>query len=675
MQRTTSEETTFSTLLEGHWELVIGMVDNYFNIPDTAQATLVCKEWNGFFNSHNLLAKKLQKKISDEFGINFELVKLKRFTNNITILKMINQHLACLKKRAHLLPSFLQGFCSRAVNHASLLVCCTDNPSLFFDSILPEFYPAWEQIAITAGCNNIANHFFEMSQDKPAFVKMAVQALNLDLLIAIQQRPDSEKTGLDLDRQIVFCAAALGDLERIKAIFQSENEYLKELLSNKDELRNKLPLSKNPNQLIHLILDRSHMLRVTARSGNLDAFRYLFSLVEPSPFEFSLFEEAVRSDNTELMDYLIKEHPAEIEGVVWAQMDVIALALQEKCFKMALHLLTTFNITPEPDLVDEIVSCGNMECFNYLLGPRFSLKDDLATNQARGHELLGIAASGGCLNVVRYLISTFHLSPSQETLSQAAKSGNTALMRYLLHPDNNFQLVLHPSCFWELPSSELLQLMKEYNVPLAISFEQKAHLMYQMVCSVKDNGQIELFNDFINPDSNFLSWLPTSYQSNAPLLNDMIRWASGLKNIPHSNDLGEAQKDIANNMISHLLVSAVCGHHCFVHLHHYGTTRFNETKAKEFISETFDHSTHHFSQLLSYIMNSPHFSDEAKQFFISETTELSSRQTTLPVVRKYLSPYIKAFTPSAESTPGEKIKEETPTEKETPPTVKLNRGP
>jgi len=676
------EETSFSTLLRGPWELVVAMTDEHFDIPTTAQATLVCQEWNSFFNTqHHLLTKKIQIKISEEFGIDLDI--LKRCTNKINTLKILYQHLTHLKKRTHLLPSFLRGFCTFASNHVSLLTCCTDNPALFFNHIFSDFYPAWEQIAITAGCNNIAKRFFVMSQDKPAFVKMAAHALNLDLLLAIQQLPDSEKMCPDLNKTIVLCAAELGDLARIKAAFQAEP--LKETFSSeaeKNNLLNKSARSGNPDLLRYLLEEqeqqlepRLNTLNFAALSGNLEAFRYVLSLVGISEVNFNTFEYAAQSDNPELMDYLIKEHPAEIEGAAEEQQDLITLAIEEKRFKMALHLLTIFVITPDQELLNKVVSSGNMECFNCLLSPRFSIKDELEKNTTQCDMLLETAARSGCLNVVRCLINTFHVLPQQETLSQAVKSGNTPLMRYLLDPKNNFQLTLIPAWFLIFPSLTLMKLLHEYKLPLIILPEQKTNLIREIIYSVKDNGDFELFYHFINPLSFFLAWNPSSHQANLSLLNTLSQCAYAFKDIHFANESDEPQKDIGGNIISRLLYSALEGYLSFTHLHHYGTSDFDETQAKEAVSNTLAYSTYHFSHVLRHIMSNPHFSSEAKQFFISVTNEILSQRTISQVERKFLSDLIKPFLPSTENTNGEKIKEETLTEKDNPSTLKLNRGP
>jgi len=725
----TENETSSSIRQRKLYELLRETTEQYCDIPTFSQISLVCRGWNMFFYSSYLT--KIQIKISELFGIDLALLKSvsSQFSREfdrreITVLQTIYQHLLRLKKRAPLLDkgghNFFQLFYTRPSNHAALLACCTDNPTYFFRSLLPEHWLLWEQLAIAAGCNTIAMAFYHETKDKISIIKIAAAVLNLELLLEIKKQAHGDQSLINMDLDIIYCAAALGDLERIRSIFESMSaQSLQQFFSRNgrdDTLLNNALLSDN-DPLLHYLIealqreepDAVNTLIISAASkGSLQSLRLLISRTKLN-LRNALLPAAISGDNPELIHFLVIEHQYGMNENAKTQYELVASAIKRRHTKVALYLLTNnpFNITPDEQMLQDATSYNvlqlpddadrdSLETLSCLLSPQFHLRNALEKDPTKCYSLLHRAAASGYLRVVTYLVQTFDLSPDEETRHQAVLSCNPKLIQYFLTPGNS----LPKEWFAEallgegILSIEFITLLTSvYPLhSLKLNIDEKEVLLKKAISSAHTRGDFEVLYYFLT--NSFFMCPPQSFQLEGSLgrvlreraeqFSKKRTYEKSFKEDPSLYEAMQILPGFAQNsimlVINKILLSVGFSYALFSQLLLYDTAIFQESEAKKNLYRIFHHSFAHFHYALNYICNTSLFS-EAKQFVINETRGLLDCQNLSSIEKEHLQRVLAELTsPLAPEKPerGEKrIREEKTKEgnKKDGPDFKRNKGP
>ncbi|MFC3907816.1 hypothetical protein ACFORL_01805 [Legionella dresdenensis] len=363
--------------------------------------------------------------------------------------------LKTLADRQKKLPRYLQHAYQSEENKFYQLLCCIDEDNLFFEIVLPEEWCLWAELSLFADCINIPKAFYDSQRNSiippmfhPYFTwhkyceeseQLTYSFLFLSAMAGHEYfvqflLPQLTVIDLKLYQRLIYFAAKSGNETLVMALV--EKKRLKSLKLSLDQCLNPdnngfwkitYPLygaieSGNidlVDRLINLGASlKSHSLDIAASSGSLEMLLFIKEKLD-IPFSDSQVFRATRSPNSDMLLYLLNRVPRQITpGLLnYAQYT-------NNSFNVKILLIYSSISIDLAQLNEWIAPLGDLELLKEIIS-EFNLIPDKST--------LDFGARSGNLAIVTYLIS-LGLKPNYYTLVCAAESGNHQLVRYLLTP-------------------------------------------------------------------------------------------------------------------------------------------------------------------------------------------------------------------------------------------------
>jgi hypothetical protein len=462
-------------------------ISTYLNIQKLSRIRLVCKNWSKLF----LSPKLWKEKIMQDFNVPLASLNALESVANENTAKPYQRFYQILytltrAKDQKILPKHLAFNLAEFFKEPLYLACCFDDTDYFFSHAEQiNDYMDMCLINIYSGHHRITERLLQSGCDLVVIelVKAALMINNISLLhLIIDQRLAAFSLPLPL-QELINLAKNLGCFELVKAELEPKFKgRLDELILNVIFHPNKSIqsidglLSDPKKQLeiavklgdfnsvkkltappFNLLLDATHVnmaaasgnvdlvkkltappfnllpdathLNTAAASGSVDLVQYLLEPAFNLKVSQLTLQGAVRSGNLILVQWLIESFnlKPDKETNDLLNQQLIQVALQGDLEAVKKLTAPPFSLKPKSPLLTDAVTSRNLALVQYLLTPAFRLSP---TKNA-----LQRAAALGDLTLVQTMVpwlSKIDLYPDQQTLYQAAKSGNLKLVQWLI---------------------------------------------------------------------------------------------------------------------------------------------------------------------------------------------------------------------------------------------------